>query len=52
MANDSLLVKMVASKPYSSDFIDNWVKAGEELVAQGAVGIITSCGFLILAQSE
>jgi hypothetical protein len=52
MAKDSLLVKLVASKPYDSDFIDNWVRAGEELIAQGAVGIITSCGFLVLAQKE
>lgn len=52
MAKDSLLVKLVASKPYDSDFIDNWVRAGEDLIAQGAVGIITSCGFLVLAQKE
>ncbi|KAK4892960.1 hypothetical protein LTR27_008688 [Elasticomyces elasticus] len=52
MAKDSLLVRLVSSKAYDQDFIDNFVAAGQELVARGAVGIITSCGFLVLAQKE
>ncbi|KAK5692166.1 hypothetical protein LTR97_011340 [Elasticomyces elasticus] len=52
MAKDSLLVRLVSSKAYDQDFIDNFVAAGQELVNRGAVGIITSCGFLVLAQKE
>ncbi|KAK5163155.1 uncharacterized protein LTR77_010939 [Saxophila tyrrhenica] len=52
MAKDSLLVRLVSSETYGQDFIDNFVAAGEDLVARGAVGIITSCGFLVLAQKE
>lgn len=52
MAKDSLLVKMVSDHDYPDGFLDNFVEAGMELVRQGAVGIITSCGFLARAQKE
>ncbi|PSN61692.1 hypothetical protein BS50DRAFT_625098 [Corynespora cassiicola Philippines] len=42
----------VVRTAYDSAFIDRFVAAGNELAEKGCVGIITSCGFLALAQRE
>ncbi|KAI0593985.1 hypothetical protein F4775DRAFT_596678 [Biscogniauxia sp. FL1348] len=42
----------VVSKSYDDAFIDRFVDAGKRLAQRGAVGIITSCGFLAMAQPE
>ncbi|KAJ8117067.1 hypothetical protein OPT61_g1662 [Boeremia exigua] len=44
--------QIVTSTSYPAEFIDRFVAAGQELAAKGCVGIITSCGFLALAQRE
>ncbi|EPE09056.1 aspartate racemase [Ophiostoma piceae UAMH 11346] len=41
---------LVSRADYDETFINNFVTAGKKLAARGAVGIITSCGFLALAQ--
>lgn len=43
---------VVSSGPYDEHFIDRFVDAGQKLADRGAIGIITSCGFLAMAQSE
>ncbi|KAK1534862.1 uncharacterized protein CCOS01_03614 [Colletotrichum costaricense] len=52
MAEGSKVSQVVTSSSYDSTFIDRFVDAGLRLAARGCVGIITSCGFLALAQSE
>lgn len=42
--------QIVTNKAYDDDFIGRFVVAGLRLAERGAVGIITSCGFLALAQ--
>lgn len=44
--------EIVTAHVYPSDVIDRFVTAGKELAEKGCVGIITSCGFLALAQRE
>ncbi|KAJ5375437.1 hypothetical protein N7517_007443 [Penicillium concentricum] len=44
--------QVVCSGPYDDIFINKFVEAGERFVKRGAVGIITSCGFLAMAQPE
>lgn len=44
--------QVVCSGPYGNSFIDRFVEAGQRLADRGAVGIITSCGFLAMAQAE
>jgi hypothetical protein len=44
--------QVVCSGPYDDSFIDRFVEAGQRLAERGAVGIITSCGFLAMAQTE
>jgi hypothetical protein len=44
--------QVVCSVPYDNSFIDRFVKAGQMLAKRGAIGIITSCGFLAMAQAE
>lgn len=51
-ANDSTESQVVSGSSYSEDFIDRFVDAGQRLADRGAVGIITSCGFLAMAQPE
>ncbi|KAH8894136.1 hypothetical protein GQ53DRAFT_683661 [Thozetella sp. PMI_491] len=41
---------LVSKAAYDDVFIDNFVAAGKKLAEKGAVGIITSCGFLAMAQ--
>lgn len=35
-----------SSKNYNQSFVDLWVEAAQELVKDGAIALITSCGFL------
>ncbi|KAF3008263.1 hypothetical protein E8E14_001382 [Neopestalotiopsis sp. 37M] len=51
-AKDSKESQVVSSTGYDDDFIARFVDAGQRLVQRGAVGIITSCGFLAMAQPE
>ncbi|ETS74072.1 hypothetical protein PFICI_13938 [Pestalotiopsis fici W106-1] len=51
-AKDSKVSQVVSSAGYDDDFIAHFVDAGQRLVQRGAVGIITSCGFLAMAQPE
>lgn len=48
----ALLVRMVSEREYSPEVLDNFVAAGQQLIDRGAVGLITSCGFLAMAQKE
>lgn len=41
---------LVSKADYDETFISNFVAAGKKLAERGAVGIITSCGFLAMAQ--
>lgn len=43
---------VVLPHKYDQGFIDRFVAAGEKLAAKGCIGIITSCGFLLMAQPE
>lgn len=52
VAEGSLLVQLVSGDEYSDEFITNFVRASEKLIAQGCVGIVTSCGFLAMAQPK
>lgn len=51
-AKGSKVSQVVTSDQYDSAFIDRFVDAGMRLAARGCVGIITSCGFLAMAQAE
>lgn len=51
-ARDTPESAVVSPGAYDDDFLDRFVEAGEKLAARGAVGIITSCGFLAIAQPE
>jgi hypothetical protein len=42
--------QVVTSADYDDEFLDRFVVAGQTLADQGCVGLITSCGFLALAQ--
>lgn len=52
IAKNSLLSRLVSKGEYDEDFINNFVEAGMKLVEDGALGIITSCGFLAKAQKQ
>ncbi|KAF6808379.1 aspartate racemase protein [Colletotrichum plurivorum] len=52
MADGSRVSQVVTSEKYDLAFIDRFAEAGLRLVARGCVGIITSCGFLAMAQAE
>ncbi|CAH0021254.1 unnamed protein product [Clonostachys rhizophaga] len=43
---------LVTDVPYEDSFLDGFVAAGLKLAERGAVGIMTSCGFLALAQKR
>lgn len=51
-AENSTESDVVTGEEYGNAFIDRFVDAGQKLVAKGCVGIITSCGFLAMAQPE
>lgn len=51
-AKNSLLSRLVSKGEYDEEFINNFVEAGMKLVDAGALGIITSCGFLAKAQKQ
>ncbi|EMC93431.1 hypothetical protein BAUCODRAFT_125289 [Baudoinia panamericana UAMH 10762] len=42
--------QLVIGEKYDDTFINNFVEAGKRLADRGAVGILTSCGFLAMAQ--
>lgn len=44
--------QIVTKEAYDDAFIERFVAAGIKLAERGAVGIITSCGFLALAQTR
>lgn len=44
--------QVVTSSDYDDAFLDRFVDAGKTLADKGCVGLITSCGFLALAQSR
>lgn len=44
--------QIVTSTAYDDAFIERFVAAGQRLAERGAVGIITSCGFLAMAQKR
>ncbi|KAL3457655.1 hypothetical protein BJX64DRAFT_292892 [Aspergillus heterothallicus] len=41
---------LVSKGDYSEEFLSGFIEAGKKLAERGAVGIITSCGFLAQAQ--
>ncbi|KAF2008882.1 hypothetical protein BU24DRAFT_429143 [Aaosphaeria arxii CBS 175.79] len=51
-ARDTSESAVVTATAYDDAFLDRFVEAGKRLAARGAIGIITSCGFLAIAQSE
>lgn len=51
-ARDTPESAVVTATMYDAAFLDRFVEAGQRLADRGAVGIITSCGFLAMAQSE
>lgn len=44
--------QIVTSNTYDDALILRFVEAGKKLADKGAVGLITSCGFLALAQNR
>jgi hypothetical protein len=44
--------QVVTIADYDDAFLDRFVDAGKALAEKGCVGLITSCGFLALAQSR
>lgn len=44
--------QLVTNGAYDDAFINQFVEAGLKLAERGAVGIITSCGFLAAAQTR
>ncbi|KAJ9620085.1 hypothetical protein H2204_012395 [Knufia peltigerae] len=51
-APGSLVPNLITDNTYDDDFLDRFVRTGQKLVDRGAVGIMTSCGFLAMAQPE
>ena len=51
-APGSLVPNLVTKDSYDEDFLDRFVRTGQKLADRGAVGIMTSCGFLAMAQPE
>ncbi|CZR69969.1 uncharacterized protein PAC_19870 [Phialocephala subalpina] len=49
-AEGSKLGQIVTKDSYPEGFLDRFVEAGQRLASKGCVGIITSCGFLAMAQ--
>ncbi|CAI6097332.1 unnamed protein product [Clonostachys chloroleuca] len=43
---------IVTGTKYDDAFIERFVEAGKKLADRGCIGIITSCGFLAMAQNE
>ena len=50
MAKGSTASQLVVGQKYDDAFIDRFVEAGMKLADKGCIGIITSCGFLAMAQ--
>lgn len=51
-AEGTKIPRLVTADAYPADFIDSFVAAAQKLIDRGAVGIMTSCGFLAMAQPE
>lgn len=47
----ALLVSMVSDHDYDEELLDAFVESGQRLIDRGAVGLVSSCGFLALAQT-
>ncbi|ODV94524.1 hypothetical protein PACTADRAFT_50403 [Pachysolen tannophilus NRRL Y-2460] len=52
MVSNATLWKIVQSEPYTDEFLQYFVDACEKLAEKGAIGIITSCGFLAQVQKR
>ena len=50
MASGSSASQLVTGTEYDDAFLGRFVEAGLKLAEKGCVGIITSCGFLAMAQ--
>lgn len=44
--------QIVSKEAYDAEFISRFVNSGKNLAEKGCVGIITSCGFLAMAQRQ
>lgn len=44
--------QIVSKETYDAEFINRFVASGKKLAEKGCVGIITSCGFLAMAQRQ
>ena len=51
-AKGSKLRQLITKDSYPAEFIDSFVEAGQWLADQGCIGLITSCGFLAMAQQQ
>ena len=51
-APGSSVPNLVTRNGYDAGFLDRFVQTGQKLADRGAVGILTSCGFLAMAQPE
>jgi hypothetical protein len=51
-AAGSTEAQIVTNGEYDEEFIERFVEAGLRLATRGCVGIITSCGFLAMAQPK
>lgn len=49
-AEGSQLGQIVTKDNYPEDFLDRFVEVAKKLASKGCLGIITSCGFLAMAQ--
>lgn len=48
----ALLVSMVTDEEHDDDMINAFVDAGNRLIEQGAIGLVTSCGFWAISQKK
>jgi hypothetical protein len=48
----ALLVSMVSDVEHDDAMIDAFVDAGNRLIEQGAIGLVTSCGFWAISQKK
>jgi hypothetical protein len=48
----ALLVSMVSDVEHDEEMIDAFVAAGQRLIDQGAIGLVTSCGFWAISQTK
>jgi hypothetical protein len=48
----ALLVSMVTDEEHDDEMVDAFVEAGNRLIDQGAIGLVTSCGFWAISQKK